>query len=60
MSTVFDAGDKQSMEREARLTQQLPRQPIAEDVSPIEEPFEETNDFDIMLDGLLSALKGKL
>lgn len=36
MSTLFDEGDRQRVEREATLAEQLPRQPIVEDRSPNE------------------------
>ncbi len=67
-STFFDIGDEQRLEREARLTEQLPRQPLAEDRSPsdsilmdVEREADEfsdepENDFDMMLEGLLAAL----
>lgn len=61
-STFFDAGDLQRMDRERMLTAEAPRQLPADDRSPIEEPIpdEPENGFDIMLDGLLSALNRRL
>ncbi len=52
MSTLFDEGDRQRVEREATLTEQLPRQPIVEDRSP--------DDSDFFLQGLMEALKARL
>ena len=57
MSTVFDAGDYQRIEREARLTEQLPRVQPEEDRSPIEEPVVEENPFELMLDAFAEVLK---
>lgn len=52
-TSIFDAGDLQRLDREAELTNQLPRQPIVEQ----EDQFNET---DLMLDALLEALKRRL
>ncbi len=61
MTTLFDAGDIQRLDREATLTEQAPRQLPEEDRSPMEEePENEVNDFDILLDGILAALKDRL
>lgn len=61
MTTLFDAGDIQRLDRERTLTEQAPRQLPEEDRSPMEESLEEPeNDFDILLDGILAALKGRL
>ncbi len=61
-STFFDAGDFQRLDRERTLTEQAPRQLPEDDRSPIEEPIrdEPEADFDIMLDGILMALKARL
>lgn len=55
-SLLFDTGDFQRLDRERTLTEQAPRQLPEEDRSPVEEP----NDFNIMLDGILAALKERL
>lgn len=66
MTTLFDAGDMQRLDRERTLTEQAPRMLPEEDRSPIEEPIrsegiqDDENPFDIMLDGLMSALKRRL
>ena len=40
MSSIFDAGDIQRLDRDNRLMEQRPRQPISEpENEPIEEPF---------------------
>ncbi len=52
MSSVFDAGDMQRLDRERMLTVQAPRQLPQEDRSP-----EEENPFAIMLNGLMMALQ---
>lgn len=60
-STFFDAGDFQRLDRERQLTEQAPRVLPEDDRSPVEEPIrDEPNDFDIMLDGVLAALKERL
>ena len=61
-STFFDAGDLQRLDRERTLTEEAPRQLPEDDRSPIEEPIrdEPENGFDIMLDGILFALKERL
>jgi hypothetical protein len=60
-SLVFDEGDRQRLEREVTLTEQLPRQPVVEDRSPVEdEELQIDSDMDVMLDGLLDALKRRL
>lgn len=62
MTSLFDAGDMQRLDREATLTEQLPRQPIEDDRTPNEDPIrdEPSGDFDLILDSLLSALKRRL
>ena len=62
MTTLFDAGDMQRLDRERTLTEQAPRQLPEDDRSPVEEPIQdEPNDpFDLMLDGLMVALKRRL
>lgn len=61
MTTLFDAGDFQRLDREARLTEQLPRQPIIEDRSPEEEPLRNDNvNMQAMFDGMLMALTRRL
>ena len=58
-STFLDAGDLQRLDRERSLTEEAPRQLPKEDRSPEEEPIE-TDDFGMMLDGLLLALQERL
>lgn len=62
MTTLFDAGDIQRLDRERTLTEQAPRALPEEDRSPVEEPMQDEpeNPFDILLDGILSALKDRL
>ena len=62
MSTLFDAGDLQRLDREQTLTEQAPRMLPEDDRSPVEEPIQDEpeNPFDIMLDGLMEALKRRL
>ena len=64
MSThLFNIGDKQRVEREDGLTEQLPRQMFQEADDSImntereAEEFSEGNDNDFIYDGLLAALK---
>lgn len=66
LRNLFDEGDMQRVEREESLTEQSPRQPLQEDRTPEENgiltengPSEE-NPFELMLDGILEALKGRL
>ncbi|KKN08258.1 hypothetical protein LCGC14_1058440 [marine sediment metagenome] len=60
-ANLFDVGDFQRLETEANLTEQLPRQPLEEDRSPIEESIQdEPNDFDMLLDGFMLALERRL
>lgn len=64
-SALFDAGDLQRLDRERTLTEQAPRQLPEEDRSPVEDLSilnvrEEKNDFDIMLNGILAALRRRL
>ncbi len=70
-SVLFDVGDEQRLEREEKLTEQLPRQSIIDrpsdsmmmDVSREADEFtddEPENPFDIMLDGLLDVLQRSL
>ena len=64
-SVLFDSGDFQRLDRERQLTEQAPRVLPESDRSP-EDPLDvltvrdEENPFDIMLDGLLVALKERL
>jgi hypothetical protein len=55
MSSLFDAGDFQRLDREATLTEQAPRQLPAEDRSPIEEPLEDP--IEMIIRGLMMALE---
>ena len=58
MTSLFDAGDLQRLDRERELTEQAPRQLPAENRSPvIEQQDDDDNDFDMMLEGLLMALR---
>ena len=67
-SVFFDAGDLERLDREARLTEQAPRQLPEEDRSPdedlsildIQPEVEPENDFDFMIDGLLEVLQRRL
>lgn len=73
-SLVFDAGDMDRLDREARLTEQRPRQPIEEDRSPsvMEDEFisapagseqddqEDQQGYDMLLDGVIEALQRRL
>ena len=63
-ANLFDAGDAQRFERERTLTEQSPRQSFVEDRSPEEDIVIENevpeNPFDIMLNGLIAALKERL
>lgn len=61
-SVLFDAGDLQRLDRERQLTEQAPRVLPEDDRSPIEEPIQDEpeNGFDILLDGILAALKERL
>ena len=56
-ANLLDAGDIQRLDREKHLTEQAPRQLPAEDRSPIEEPFEQEDGFELMLSFVLEALK---
>lgn len=66
MSTLFDAGDIQRMNREAALTEEAPRQLPENDRSPEQDLSilnvreEPEIDFDMMLQGVLAALKERL
>ncbi len=73
MSLLFDEGDRQRLERENALTEQLPRQSIVEDRSPSESILtsatREANEFsgdtmrdpvEMMLDGLMEVLRSRL
>lgn len=53
LNTLFDEGDRQRVEREVTLTEQLPRQPIIEDRTP-------DDGMGFLLDGILAALKERL
>ncbi len=63
-ANLFDAGDMQRLEREESLSEQRPRQSFVEDRSPEEDIVIENevpeNPFDIMLNGLIAALKERL
>ncbi len=61
-STFFDAGDLQRLDRERMLTAEAPRQLPEDDRSPVEEPIQDEpeNGFDILIDGILAALKERL
>ena len=68
-SVLFDVGDEQRMEREAALTEQLPRHPIVDrlpsdsmmmDASREADEFQETNELELMLRSLLEALEGQI
>ena len=68
LASLFDAGDLQRIDREASLTEEAPRVLPEPDRSPDEdlsilnvrdEP-EEDDGFDILLDGVLAALKRRL
>ncbi len=64
MSSVFDAGDLQRLDRERTLTEQAPRQLPEDDRSPIEEPIRDapTNmpeEVALIMQALLMALKGR-
>lgn len=61
-SVLFDAGDLQRLDREAQLTEQLPRLPLEPDRSPIEGHIQDEpeNDFDLMLDALAALLQRRL
>lgn len=54
-SNLFDAGDFQRLEREATLTEELPRQPIEE---PEEMP-EDNSLREMILDRMFEVLKGR-
>ena len=64
MTTLFDAGDMQRLDRERNLTEQAPRQLPQEDRSPEDDlsvlTTRDEPDFDGILDGLLVALKARL
>ena len=67
MSThLFDIGDKQRLDREDGLTDQLPRQMMRTADDSImntereAEEFSQGNDNDIIFDGILEALKRRL
>ncbi len=49
---LLDPGEKMRLERDLTLTDEAPRQELQEDRSP--------NDFDMMLEGLMLALKARL
>jgi len=63
-SVLFDAGDFQRLDRERALIEQSERLPVEPDRSPDEDlsmrDDEPENDFDIMLEGLLLALKRRI
>lgn len=54
-SVLLDAGDRQRIERDMTLTDQLPRQEIQDDKSPVEDM-----EFDLMLEGLMMALERRI
>lgn len=65
MSSVFDAGDLQRLDRERTLTEQAPRQLPENDRSPIEEPIRDApanmpEEVALIMQGLLMALKGRI
>jgi len=68
MTTLFDAGDLDRIDREKRLVEQAPRQLPVEDRSPeednmfieIEEPDRQSAITDEMLDAFFVALKERL
>lgn len=67
MTTLFDVGDMQRLDREAALTEQSPRQEFRSPNDSIlnsavveAEEFEPMNPFDFMMDGLMAALKARL
>lgn len=55
-SNFLDVGDVQRLEREATLTEQLPRQPIEE---PEEMPEERKSLREMIIDGMFEILKGR-
>lgn len=55
MSTLFNAGDFQRLDRERTLTEQAPRQLPAEDRTP-----PDGDGFDNMIDGIIEALTRRL
>ena len=57
-SLLFDAGDMQRLDRERTLIEQSERVPVEPDRSPTEEPIQDESD--VMLDGVLAALKRRL
>ncbi len=61
-STFFDAGDFQRLDRERTLIEQRERLPVEPDRSPVEEPIQDEpeNGFDILIEGILAALKERL
>jgi len=66
-SVLFDSGDFQRLDRERTLIEQRDRVPAEPDRSPDEQDLsilnvrdEPENDFDMMLDGILSALKKRI
>ena len=62
-SVLFDSGDFQRLDRERTLIEQRERIPAESDRSPdefIDENLQDENPFDIMLEGLLEALKERL
>ena len=63
---LFDEGDRQRLERESQLTAEAPRQLPQEDRSPdqdvsiLAEQKDDEPDFDMMLEGLIIALRENL
>lgn len=53
-SNLFDVGDFQRLEREATLTEELPRQPIVD-----EEPERDNSLREMILDRMFEVLKGR-
>lgn len=69
MTTLFNVGDMQRLDREAALTEQSPRQEFRSPNDSItnsavveadEFKNEPMNPFDFMMDGLMAALKARL
>ena len=63
MSGIFDAGDKERLERDLTLDEQIPRQPLENDRAPTEildVKTKDNPDIDMMLSGLLVALHERL
>ncbi len=59
-ANLFDAGDFQRLDRERTLIEQRERLPAEPDRSPTEEPIQDFDPFDLMLEGLMEALQRRL